>query len=87
MAESSLLSKDKTLTPNIDEVMEYVLDLNEDTGKAMTGIGRDLWEDVLRDMGSSESKASASELQEECEMHEQGIKRYPTNVPEKKLKK
>ena len=29
---------------------------------------------VLRDVGSSESKASASKLQQECEMYERGIK-------------
>ena len=54
---------------------KYVFDLNEEIEKAMAGIGRDLWEVVLRDMGSSESKASTSELQQECEMYERGIKK------------
>ena len=52
---------------------KYVLDLNEEIEKAMAGIGRDLWEVILRDVGSSESKASASKLQQECEMYERGI--------------
>ena len=54
---------------------KYVLDLNKDIDKAMAGTDPDLWERVLRDMGSSESKASASELQQECEMYERGIKK------------
>ena len=53
---------------------KYVLGLNKDIEKAMAGIGRDLWEVVLRNRRSSESKASASELQHECEMYKQGIK-------------
>ena len=54
---------------------KYVLDLNEDVEKAMAGVGRDLWEVVLRDMGSSESNASVSELQQECNIYKQGIKK------------
>lgn len=49
--------------------------MNKDIDKAMAGIDPDLWELVLRDMGSSESKTSASELQQECEMYERGIKK------------
>ena len=54
---------------------KYVSGFNSDIENAMADIGCDLWKRVLLNMSSNKDKASATELQQEIDKYERGIKK------------